>query len=57
MFLEQGNDCTSPSGPGEQPGDLNGPDQPDNDWAGEPFEGSGFEDENPEPGFEWRGIG
>jgi hypothetical protein len=25
-----------------------------NNWAGEPLEGSGFEKENPEPGFEWQ---
>jgi hypothetical protein len=25
-----------------------------NDWAGEPLEGSGFEKEIPEPGFEWQ---
>jgi hypothetical protein len=54
MFLEQANDSTSPSDPREQAGELNRRDQPDSDWAGELLEGSGFEDESPEPGFEWK---
>ena len=31
--------------------DSNRADQPSDDWAGEPLEGSGFEGESPEPGF------
>ena len=54
MSFEQVNDPTYQDGPREQPGDSKRTDQPDNDWAGEPLEGSGFEDESPEPGFEWR---
>jgi hypothetical protein len=54
MFLNQANRLTYPLGRSEQPGDLNASDQPDSDWAGDALEGSGFESESPEPGFEWR---
>jgi len=54
MSFEQVNHSAYPSGAREQPGASNKPDQPDNDWAEEPLEGSGFEDESPEPSFEWR---
>jgi hypothetical protein len=54
MFREQANDSTNPDRPRKQPGDSNRTDQSDDDWAGEPLEGSGVEDENPEPGFECR---
>jgi hypothetical protein len=54
MSREQPNDSIYADRPREQPGDFNAADQPSNDWAGEPLEGSGFEDESPEPGFERR---
>ena len=50
MSFEQSNKSAEQSG-AREPRDGH---QPDSDWAGEPVEGSGFEEETPEPGFEWR---
>jgi hypothetical protein len=54
MSFDQVNDPTCQDGRGEQLSDSKRTDQSENDWAGEALEGSGFEDESPEPGFEWR---
>jgi hypothetical protein len=54
MFLEQANEYTDPNDPREQRGYSKSADQPSDDWAGDPLEGSGFEGESPEEGFEWR---
>jgi hypothetical protein len=54
MAFEQANNSTERCGAREPRDRSNTAHQPDNDWAGEPVEGSGFEEETPEPGFEWR---
>jgi hypothetical protein len=50
---QEQNHVTPPGDPQESFNDSTEK-NPRNDWAGEDLEGSGFEKEVPEPGFEWQ---